>query len=210
MSEKKEPPKKKGKANNHRPETEDLPPQLPTTSRKRKADRTVDREPPVHVGHHVDHAQPMAREGRRSDLIPIPQHMMVRQRQRHAQTLLPPSGAPYPSRRMSVDMHHSRRPSMSDPTSRPPRSRRSSMPDPQRTMLQHAWHTVLNSDPLVDSDEERPDEHIRLDYNRRVQVINRLRGRPPTPEVEPTQATDVIAMDARSREGASRRRPSLA
>lgn len=29
-----------------------------------------------------------------------------------------------------------------------------------------AWHTVLNSDPLVDSDEECPDEHLRLDYSR--------------------------------------------
>jgi hypothetical protein len=32
--------------------------------------------------------------------------------------------------------------------------------------LADAWHTVLNSDPLVDSDEECPDEHLRVDYSR--------------------------------------------
>ena len=63
-----------------------------------------------------------------------------------------------------------------------------------------AWRTVLDSDPLVDSDEECPDEHTRLEYGtlaailarlllcnryrlaRRVRVISRLRGRSPTPE----------------------------
>lgn len=70
-------------------------------------------------------------------------------------------------------------------------------------IITDAWHTVLNSDPLVDSDEECPDEHLRLDYSgsprvaclcmltqvldRRMQVITRLRGRPPTPEPECSQ-----------------------
>ncbi|KIJ21569.1 hypothetical protein PAXINDRAFT_152031 [Paxillus involutus ATCC 200175] len=143
MSEKPEAPEKKAKTNSHIPETEDLPAPLgpqQATSRKRKAERAVDREPPVHARHHPVHAEPMTREERPSD---------------------------------------------------------------------HAWHTVLNSDPLVDSDEECPDEHLRVDYNRRMQVINRLRGRPPTPELEPTQATNTITLDTR-RPGASRRRPSAA
>ncbi|KAF9229515.1 hypothetical protein BS17DRAFT_25246 [Gyrodon lividus] len=198
-----EAPEKKGKTNLNKPETEDLSPQLPVMfNRKRKAERTVDREPLVHADHHAVHAEPMEREERRSDLVPIPPHMTERQRQRHAQTLHPLSDG-VPHRRMSFDMHRSRHPNMPNTGSRPPRYRRSSMPAPPPTMLQ-----LLNSDPLVDSDEECPDEHIRVDYNRRMQVINRLRGRPPTPELEPTQATDAIALDPR-RPGTSRRRPSL-
>jgi hypothetical protein len=27
-----------------------------------------------------------------------------------------------------------------------------------------AWHNIMTSDPLIDSDEESPDEHTRLDY----------------------------------------------
>lgn len=27
-----------------------------------------------------------------------------------------------------------------------------------------AWHTINTTDPLLDSDEENPDEHVRLDY----------------------------------------------
>ncbi|KAF8140074.1 hypothetical protein EV363DRAFT_1153182 [Boletus edulis] len=52
---------------------------------------------------------------------------------------------------------------------------------PQRTMLQHAWHVVTSTDPLADSDEELMDEHVRNDYNQRIAVISRLRGRAPTP-----------------------------
>jgi hypothetical protein len=36
---------------------------------------------------------------------------------------------------------------------------------PGAHIITDAWHTVLNSDPLVDSDEECPDEHLRLDYS---------------------------------------------
>lgn len=43
-----------------------------------------------------------------------------------------------------------------------PRARNS----PCALLITDAWHTVLNSDPLVDSDEECPDEHLRLDYSR--------------------------------------------
>lgn len=53
---------------------------------------------------------------------------------------------------------------------------------PERTMLQHAWHIVMTTDPLMDSDEENADEHVRLDYVRRLQTLNRLRGKSPTPE----------------------------
>jgi hypothetical protein len=46
-----------------------------------------------------------------------------------------------------------------------------------------AWHNVMTADPLADSDEENPDEHVRLDYSRRLGVLSRLRGRSPTPEI---------------------------
>ncbi|KAG1757369.1 hypothetical protein EDB19DRAFT_1933859 [Suillus lakei] len=61
------------------------------------------------------------------------------------------------------------------------RSSYSSSRGPHRNMLQHAWQVVTSTDPLADSDEELQDEHVRLDYNRRVDVIARLRGRPPSP-----------------------------
>lgn len=57
----------------------------------------------------------------------------------------------------------------------------SSSRGPHRNMLQHAWQVVTSTDPLADSDEELQDEHVRLDYSRRVDVIARLRGRPPSP-----------------------------
>jgi len=53
-------------------------------------------------------------------------------------------------------------------------------PQQQRTMLEHAWHIVNTTDPLEDSDNEA-DEHVRLDYNRRLRVLSRLRGKAPTP-----------------------------
>lgn len=28
-----------------------------------------------------------------------------------------------------------------------------------------AWHTVMNYDPLIDSDDESQDEHVRLEYS---------------------------------------------
>ncbi|KAF8078417.1 hypothetical protein FPV67DRAFT_1465198 [Lyophyllum atratum] len=45
-----------------------------------------------------------------------------------------------------------------------------------RTMLQQAWHIVNTTDPLADSDEdiENADEHIRLDYTRRVNVLSHI------------------------------------
>jgi len=52
--------------------------------------------------------------------------------------------------------------------------------DPQRSMLEHAWHVANTTDPLEDSDNEA-DEHVRLDYNRRLRVLSRLRGKAPTP-----------------------------
>ncbi|KAF9015355.1 hypothetical protein BDQ17DRAFT_1395660 [Cyathus striatus] len=51
----------------------------------------------------------------------------------------------------------------------------------ERSMLEQAWHIVTATDPLQDSDEEMADENVRLDYTRRLSVINRLRGRSPTP-----------------------------
>ncbi|KAF5377568.1 hypothetical protein D9615_005225 [Tricholomella constricta] len=55
---------------------------------------------------------------------------------------------------------------------------------PPRSMLQQAWHIVTTTDPLLDSDEEGADEHLRYDYIRRLKVINALRRKEPTPEPE--------------------------
>ncbi|KIK71225.1 hypothetical protein GYMLUDRAFT_79342 [Collybiopsis luxurians FD-317 M1] len=55
-----------------------------------------------------------------------------------------------------------------------------------------AWRSVLNSDPLLDSDEENGDgsEELRTDYAshfsaQRLSLISAIRGRPPTPERSP-------------------------
>ncbi|EGO00101.1 hypothetical protein SERLA73DRAFT_180531 [Serpula lacrymans var. lacrymans S7.3] len=88
---------------------------------------------------------------------------------------------------------HSGRPS-SGPTGSvplPPRSRRSSMPVSPRSMIQHAWHTAMTADPLIDSDEENPDEHVRLDYVRRLHVIRRLRGKQPNEPEDSSRCVQV-------------------
>jgi len=78
--------------------------------------------------------------------------------------------------------------------SRPTRSRRShsgpSVPQAERrNLLQHAWQVVSAADPLIDSDEEMVDDlqHVRRDYIQRLHVINRLRGRSPTPPPQPEE-----------------------
>lgn len=48
----------------------------------------------------------------------------------------------------------------------------------ERSMLQQAWHRVQTIDPLVDSDEEGLDEHARVDYQRRLHVLNSIRTPP--------------------------------
>ncbi|KAL1952128.1 hypothetical protein VTO73DRAFT_1277 [Trametes versicolor] len=56
---------------------------------------------------------------------------------------------------------------------------------PRRTMLQQAWHVSMNTDPLLDSDDEAyADENTRLDYVLRLRIISRLRGKDPTPPRE--------------------------
>jgi len=65
-----------------------------------------------------------------------------------------------------------------------PYSLRHVPPAPPRSMLQQAWHIVTTTDPLLDSDEEGADEHLRYDYIRRLKVINELRRKEPTPEPE--------------------------
>ncbi|KAH0590497.1 hypothetical protein H2248_000644 [Termitomyces sp. 'cryptogamus'] len=54
---------------------------------------------------------------------------------------------------------------------------------PPRSMLEQAWHIVTTTDPLLDSDEEGADEHLRHDYIQRLKVINALRRKEPTPEL---------------------------
>ncbi|KAL0575039.1 hypothetical protein V5O48_006940 [Marasmius crinis-equi] len=56
---------------------------------------------------------------------------------------------------------------------------------PSRSMLEHAWHVINQSDPLLDSDEESLDEHHRQDYTQRLRVLSRLRAKDPTPEPQP-------------------------
>ncbi|KAJ7501673.1 hypothetical protein B0H11DRAFT_2224552 [Mycena galericulata] len=53
---------------------------------------------------------------------------------------------------------------------------------PERSMLEQGWHTVITYDPLIDSDDESQVEHVQLEYTGRLNVLSRLRGRPPTPE----------------------------
>ncbi|THU94847.1 hypothetical protein K435DRAFT_724230 [Dendrothele bispora CBS 962.96] len=66
-----------------------------------------------------------------------------------------------------------------------------------RSMLQHAWHTVMTTDPLGDSDDDG-DEYSRLDYARRLGVISRIRQRPPTPEAPIQQPHTVPIVHTRS------------
>ncbi|OCH96556.1 hypothetical protein OBBRIDRAFT_9864 [Obba rivulosa] len=54
-------------------------------------------------------------------------------------------------------------------------------PTQERSMLEQAWHLAQTTDPLQESDEEA-DEHVRVDYGRRLRVLSRLRGKSPTPE----------------------------
>ncbi|TFK76910.1 hypothetical protein BDN72DRAFT_17464 [Pluteus cervinus] len=57
----------------------------------------------------------------------------------------------------------------------------------ERSMLQQAWHSIMNANSLlalVDSDEEQ-DEHKRIDYTRRLNVISRIiTTQPPPPPPE--------------------------
>ncbi|KAF8349890.1 hypothetical protein F5887DRAFT_405062 [Amanita rubescens] len=55
---------------------------------------------------------------------------------------------------------------------------------PSMTMLQHAWHMIRTTDPLVDSDDELGDDDTRLDYMQRMSILSRIRGKSPTPEPE--------------------------
>jgi len=45
-------------------------------------------------------------------------------------------------------------------------------------MFQQAWRLASTD---VDSDDEVVDHHARIDYTRRLNVISRIRKRPPTP-----------------------------
>lgn len=178
--ENKTPAKRKGPV--YSPATEDMD-QLPSNGgRKRKADRAADTEDPKRPSAGYKHPS----DNESYDVTAAhPRHSSYtaeRQRQRYPSQSLHP---PQPVHRPASEMHQPRRPrspnsNAPDVSSHRPRSSRSASM-PQRTMLQNAWRTVLDSDPLAESDEEFPDEHTRLDYTRRIRVISRLRGRSPTP-----------------------------
>ncbi|CAK5265281.1 unnamed protein product [Mycena citricolor] len=55
-------------------------------------------------------------------------------------------------------------------------------PAGERSMIDHAWKSIMTYDPLRDSDDESPDEYAQIEYSRRYQVLARLRGHPPNPE----------------------------
>ncbi|KAL5519490.1 hypothetical protein ACEPAH_1173 [Sanghuangporus vaninii] len=88
---------------------------------------------------------------------------------RHYAPQIPPDHDPTPS----ATKHPSYPQSMSESVPKHPQPR-------QRTMVEHAFHIVSTSDPLADSDEEY-DEHVKLDYDRRLRVLKRLRRKSPTP-----------------------------
>ncbi|KAI6045010.1 hypothetical protein EDC04DRAFT_2889221 [Pisolithus marmoratus] len=142
-------------------------PQSSTGShRKRKAERALDAEHPMKpASERVSDAHLQPSSSRTGGLG---------QRQRQSQSVQhPPRPAP------GMDVHHRpRRANISHVPPRHPRSGPSSNSSiPQRNMLQHAWHTVQNLNPLVDSDEECPDIQTRIDYSKRIKVISRLRGK---------------------------------
>ncbi|KAH8835353.1 hypothetical protein DL96DRAFT_1702345 [Flagelloscypha sp. PMI_526] len=53
------------------------------------------------------------------------------------------------------------------------------------SMLKQAFISIRKHDPLADSDDEN-DEEMRVQYSKRLDIISRLRGRPPTPESQLT------------------------
>ncbi|TFK57389.1 hypothetical protein OE88DRAFT_126388 [Heliocybe sulcata] len=63
------------------------------------------------------------------------------------------------------------------------------------------WHSVNTSDPLLDSDEELPDGNLRVELQRRLGVITRLRGKSPTPS--PPPGGDPYEAGVRPDEGSS-------
>jgi len=53
----------------------------------------------------------------------------------------------------------------------------------QNSMLLYAWETGIQRDPMMDSDGEDADITCKLDYERRLFILNRIRGREPTPNL---------------------------
>ncbi|KAH7915336.1 hypothetical protein BJ138DRAFT_1141908 [Hygrophoropsis aurantiaca] len=182
MSERKESTKKQNRTTTKGTDKASTSGTTTHAGRKRKADSQGQKPVPMIEGN--TQGSSSRREERRSDLVPVPPHVLDQQRARHSHSHSH-HASDSSHRRVSVDLHTHRRPIIPAIAPRP-RSRRASMPGPQRTMLQHAWHTALTTDPLVDSDEENADSHVRLDYIRRMNVITRLRGRQPTPGPEDT------------------------
>ncbi|KAL0950925.1 hypothetical protein HGRIS_007681 [Hohenbuehelia grisea] len=109
-----------------------------------------------------------------------PQHVRRQGAPRHAssQTPEPPSHRPHP---YLPYKHYNGRHS---------RSRNPRPAAPPRSMLQQTWHVVTHSDPLVDSDDEFADEHVRHDYIQRLQLLTRLQQQ-RFPDEEPSPQMDV-------------------
>jgi len=105
-----------------------------------------------------------------------PNSSMRRTRQRTGQEMFKDEGAfmYYVPPREPASALKNQRNRDPQPRTQPP----SSFKREERTMLQHAWHSINTTDPLLDSDEENQDEHIRLDYSRRLNVISMLQRTP--------------------------------
>ncbi|KAG6831266.1 hypothetical protein H0H92_011776 [Tricholoma furcatifolium] len=71
-------------------------------------------------------------------------------------------------------------------------SQRPATPSPSRTMLEQAWHIVTTTDPLLDSDEEGADEHLR-------QVITKARVTAPDSDDEDEPEAVQVAKKSRKR-----------
>ncbi|KAH9937526.1 uncharacterized protein B0H18DRAFT_1081689 [Fomitopsis serialis] len=100
------------------------------------------------------------------------------------QSYAPPPAPPPPRPVYTYAPHHS--PVYERPPPAAPRP-----PENQHSMLDltnlstEAWHVVMTTDPLADSDDEIADENARLDtVLLRLRIISRLRGKEPTPEPE--------------------------
>ncbi|KAF8898525.1 hypothetical protein BD779DRAFT_1687165 [Infundibulicybe gibba] len=103
--------------------------------------------------------------------VPVtPENVSRRNRLSRAADVPPQEEAPFmhyvPKHDPGPGPSSSRKPANREPQPLPPSPSTVVPRQEERTMLQHAWHVITTTDPLVDSDEEIPDEHIRLDYSK--------------------------------------------
>ncbi|KAF9036422.1 hypothetical protein BDZ89DRAFT_460570 [Hymenopellis radicata] len=131
----------------------------------------------------------------RSDTPLVPPDLQRHHRRHHTDQPQPTQNLQYlrhrppPQPSNSQHQRHHTHPMLSRSHMMPPASSSSFRREHEesRSIVQQALHMALNSDPLADSDEEKPDENLLLDYRRRLEVLSRIRGRPPTPDTPPQE-----------------------